>query len=485
MSDQPLTTWGGLRGAVADVFRAIRTKGTRTHSITPSVSWPWNWWQYGPTAQQDHDYGTFGPIQTCINILSQDISRIPLTHVRESTDRSREMVFNAAPARLFRRPNSYQTRSDWLLYIMRALLSDGNSYSWAKRNGRGEVIALYPLPSWSVYPYIVPETAQGPDDEGTVVYQISQSPVLDIAKPNIEEGWWVRSKDILHVRLQTPKHPLIGESPLLAAKFPAITGSQINKSSASFFSNMSRPGGILRHPGELKEEAMKRIKERFKEITGQNSIGDVAVLSEGMEWQQLQMTAVDAEVAAIYTLSERQIFQIFRIPPFLGGDLEKATFSNVESLTRFYLQSCLGFYVDHLEEALTLFFGLPPDEKILFDLDQALLAGDLKERMEAYGKGVQNGILAPNEARRRENLPPVEFGDEPRVQQQLVPLSFGVVQVADAAAGVGAQPPGAPPADTDPPTDDPNDADEPDTSGETERGLKLVYSEELKRVTFR
>ena len=143
------------------------------------------------------------------------------------------------------------------------------------------------------------------------------------------------------------------------------------------------------------------------------------------------------------------------------------------------MQSCLGFYVDHVEEALTRFFRLPPDEKISFDLDQALLAGDFKERMDALGRGVQNGIFAPNEARARENLPPVEFGDEPRVQQQLVPLAFGVTQVAEEAQNVGAATPAEPPP-AEPSAPEPEDDDVEDT----ERGLHLVVAEQLQKIAF-
>ncbi len=420
-----------LTGFARSLLPGKRKSGIGSQTLhNPLPSWPWNWWQY-PITGKDHDYEKFGPVQTCINIISQDVSRIPLRHVKQNEDMSRELVAGKAPMRVFRKPNSYQTRSDWLLFMLRSLLSDGNSYNVAKRNDRGEVETLWPLPPWSVYPYIVPET-------GDVVYQVAHSDAVDLAQPDVEEGWWVPAREMLHVRLHTPKHPLIGETPLVAALYPTITGTEINRKSAAFFSNMSRPGGVLRHPGKLEETAMKRIKERWQQISGSGNTGDVAVLQEGMEWQALEMTAVDSELAKIYQLSERQIFQLFRVPPFLGGDLEKATFTNVESLTRFYLQSCLGFYFDHLEAAFTAFFRLPPNEQIQFDVDQALLAGDLKERMDAYGKAVQNGVMSPNEARARESLPPAEFGDQPRVQQQLVPLAFGVQQTVE---GAGVAPP--------------------------------------------
>lgn len=423
-------------------------KSASSYSIPQS--YPWNWWQKDMTPSVA-DFERFAPIYSCVAIISQDLSRIPLKHI-EIADKKQVEVRTKAPFRVLRKPNPYQTRSDFMLYLMRSLLFDGNAYAMVGgRNDRNEITSLYPLQPGIVWPHIEPKS-------GEYFYRIGSDATTELA------AWdagipWLPPEDILHIRLMTPRHPLIGESPLVAALYPTITGTQINAHNAAFFSNMSRPSGILRHPGRLDEAAMNRIKQRWMQLTQGPSTGEPAVLAEGMDWTQLQMTAVDAELATSYTLSERQIFQIYRVPPFLGGDLEKATFTNVESLTRFYLQSCLGFYVDHLEEAFTAFFKLPPNESILFDLEPALLRGDMKERMDAYGKAIQNGVFAPNEARARENLPPVKDGDDPRVQQQLVPLSYGV--------NIQPPTPGAAPG-TPAPTDD-----DDDESNDEERMMKF------------
>lgn len=412
--------------------------------------YPQTWWQADmPLGNAVADYEKFGPVYTCVAIIAQDLSRIPLMHVRVGENKKQEVVTNTAPPRLFRRPNRYQTRSDFILYLMRSLLMDGNAYAIVgSRNMRGEIESLYPITPTSIWPHVEPNS-------GEYFYRMGSDASTELAEWDPAQAW-IGPEDVLHVRLQTPRHPLIGESPLVAAMYPTLAGQQINAHNAAFFSNMSRPSGVLRHPGRLKPEAMSRIKERWMQLTQGPATGEPAVLAEGMEWQQLQMSAVDAELAESFKLSERQIFQIYRIPGFLGGDLsEGATFSNVESLTRFYLQSCLGFYVDHLEEALTTFFRLPPNENILFDLEPALLRGDMKERMEAYGKAIQNGVFAPNEARARENLPPVKDGDDPRVQQQLVPLSYGVnLQPPTPGNPSGAPKPEPEPEDEEEPTDD-------------------------------
>jgi HK97 family phage portal protein len=395
-------------------------------------STPWNWWQMDLAPPSGADFERFGPVYACVAILAQEISRMPIEHWLINPDQSRTRQDQKAPHRIFRKPNRIQTRSDFMLFLMRSLLLDGNFYAVAQRNDRGEVSALWPVNPRMIWPYIEPES-------GEIFYRHGSDPMGDIA--GWEEDQWFPYRDVLHIRLFTPRHPLVGETPLVAAVYPTLAGTEINKRTAHFFHNSSRPSGILRHPKQLEEAAMKRIKDRFMQLTRSTHTGEPVVLQEGMEWQPMDMSAVDAELIKSYGLSERQVAQIFRVPGFLLGDLEKASFQNVESLTRFFIQSGLGFYVDHIEDAFTAFFALPPNEHILFNVEEAFLRADLRERAESYAKLAQSGIAAPNELRRRENLPPVEFGDEPRVQQQLVPLSYGV----------NLQPPGnAPPAKEEP-----------------------------------
>lgn len=386
----------------------------------PTSGSPHNWWQLLSSGAH-MDYAKVGPVYACIKIISEDMSRIPIEHKKvDDNTNAIVTVTTRAPFRLFRKPNRYQTKSDWILYMLYSLLSEGNSYNLAIRNDRNEVVEFYPLNPKACWPYIEPES-------GEVFYRLTQDANVQLAnRPVIDGSTWVPQRDIMHIRLLCPAHPLVGESPIVSVTYPIVSNAEINKHVADFFHNMGRPSGILRHPGELSGAAMARIKERFKELITGGNTGEPIVLREGMEWTPLTMSAVDSELVQSYQLTERQIAQAFRVPTFLLGDLEKATFNNVESLIRFYLQSCLGFYVDHLEEALTMFLGLPPGELIQFDLEGALLRGDFAERMSGYAKGIQSGVYAPNEARARENLPPVKDGDEPRVQQQLVPLSYGM-----------------------------------------------------------
>jgi hypothetical protein len=166
----------------------------------------------------------------------------------------------------------------------------------------------------------------------------------------------------------------------------------------------------------------------------------------------------DAKIADLLKVSETHIAMAFRIPLQILG-IGGQPLGSTEALMQFWISTGLGFALNHIEEAIGLLFQLvgQPDEYVEFDT-QALLRSMFKDRIDALARGVQGGILSPNEARASEGYDEVKYGDEPRVQQQVVPLS--------AAAKIPAAPgaPGAPPQPAaDAPTDDETDAADAET----------------------
>lgn len=367
-----------------------------------------------------HDAGRFGPVYACWSIIAQEIARVELIHVVFDSTGTKRRDAGSKIERVLRTPNRYQTRSDFLLYVVRSLLADGNSYTFVMRDARDEVVSLHPIPPTACWPYVSPDGAD-------VFYRVSDS--FFAGMTGAGELPYIPARDICHIRLFTPSHPLIGETPIVAAASPTAAGSQINEQIASFFANAARPSGIIRHPRKLGDNAVRRLKTLFKEATSGEHFGEPVVFTEGMDWTPLTMNAVDAQLVESFRLTERQIAQIYRVPQFLLG--ESAQFSTVEQLTKFFINSGLGFYFDHISNALTRAFALPANEEILFDYEKALLRADFESRMRALEFGTRSGVYSPNEARRFEGLPPVEHGDEPRVQMQLVPLSHSAAQ-ADA-----------------------------------------------------
>jgi hypothetical protein len=145
----------------------------------------------------------------------------------------------------------------------------------------------------------------------------------------------------------------------------------------------------------------------------------------------------------VLKLSDQDIAMAFRVPPQLVGIPTRGTMGSTEMLMQSWVSTGLGFCLNHVEEAFGLAFGLrgQPDEYVEFSTE-ALLRSAFKDRIEGLVRGVQGGIYSPNEARNRESLDSVKFGDEPRVQQQVVPLSAAEKIPASPAAPSAPHPPG-------------------------------------------
>jgi phage portal protein BeeE len=181
---------------------------------------------------------------------------------------------------------------------------------------------------------------------------------------------------------------------------------------------------------------------------GLNS-GGVPILSNGLKWQGLSINSQDAQLVAAFNMTVEDVARAFRVPLPIVGAYQHSTYNNVEQLISLWMATGLGFVLEHLEQSFDAMFELPANEFCEFDTD-TLLRTDFAGRIEALTKGISGGLYAPNEARAKEGLKSVAFGDEPRVQAQVVPLSQ-----------VGAVPatptPSATPADSAPVDDDEDD----------------------------
>jgi HK97 family phage portal protein len=207
---------------------------------------------------------------------------------------------------------------------------------------------------------------------------------------------------------------------------------------------MARPSFILSTDLNLTGVQMKQLRDAWEAQSKTMNSGGVPILGGGMKAQPLALTSQDAQLVEAFKMTVEDIARAFRIPGQLLG--LSGTYSNTEQLIGFWLSTGLGFLVNHIELAFDKFFDLPADEFTEFDTE-TLLRVDLKSRLESLSLATQNGIMSPNEARSRMDLPTVDFGDEPRMQAQCVPLSKAdmVTAVAATPAAPAPEAPTAPP----------------------------------------
>jgi hypothetical protein len=267
-------------------------------------------------------------------------------------------------------------------------------------------------------------------------------------------GHLVPARDVLHVRARTdPRRPLLGISPITWAAMARDANLAISATQAAFFANASQPSGFLSTKEKLTPEQMVTLRAAWEDRASGISAGAVPILGGGLEFQQMGVTSQDSQLVEAFGMTVADIARAFAVPLPVIGDLSNATFNNVENLIALWLSQGLGFYVEHLEIALDKFFGLPAGEYVELDTD-VLMRTAFKDRIEGLTRAISGGLYSPDEAREREGLPPAPdgFGDEPRLQAQVVPLS----QVGKTPPAPSADPAAPPPVDPNAPPPDPN-----------------------------
>lgn len=371
-----------------------------------------NWWQSGYSLQP---YGEGGAmVEACISAYAQTVAMCPGDHWRKKPDGGRERVTNSSLSRVMKKPNDYQSISDFLLNLARRLYEKGEGFAIGIRNSRNEIVEIH---------FMLHGRALVAED-GSIFYQLSGN---EIAERRFDLSGPIPARDVLHVRLHTPRHPLKGESPILATVLErAMAGAALNQQVA-YYLNQSRPSWILETDQLLTAQQVKDLRERWEEQTTGENAGRTPILTAGLKAKAAPTTAADSHLAEMLKLTDQSIALAFRIPLQVLG-LGGAAFASTEALMASWKASGLGFALNHIEEAFGLLFGLKgqPDEYLELDTD-ALMRSAFKDRIEALARGVITGIYAPDEAREKVDLPAVEggHGKMPRVQQQVVPLSYG------------------------------------------------------------
>jgi HK97 family phage portal protein len=382
----------------------------------------WNWWQAG------HSLNPYGEsnamVEACISAYAQTIAMCPGDHWRTTPDGGRERVTTSSLSQIIRRPNEYQSISDFLLNLTWRLYERGEAFAYAVRDGRGEIVEMHLMTSGQ--PLIAPD--------GSIYYSLGGNEIIERRMEGF--GIPVPARDVLHVRLHTPRHPLKGVSPILATVLErAMAGAALNQQ-VTFYLNQARPSFMLETEEKLNAEQANDLRKRWDEQTKGDGAGGTPILSWGLKAKPVSMSPADARLADMLKITDQSIALAFRMPLAVLG-IGDTPFASTESLMSSWRASGLGFALNHIEEAFGQLFRLhgQPEEYLEFDTE-ALLRSNFKDRIEGLSKGVISGVYSPDEARNKEGLPvvPNGAGAEPRVQQQVVPLSFGAKMEPSAPA---------------------------------------------------
>lgn len=413
------------------------------------ASWPMNFWQTG----QDPLPPTPSSVVTaCIDAYAQTTAMCPGSHWNSTGKGGRERVTTSALSRILRKPNTYQSISDFLLNLTANLYEAGNAYALALRNNRFEISELHLFNPRTSAPRVAVT--------GDVFYSLAGNEIVEKRFSSAGIGsllGMVPARDVLHVRLECKRSPLLGESPMMALLLEMAVSNAWLRQQLKIAANQGRPSGVIETDLPLTPEQLKDGRARWDEQTKGANIGGTPILAHGLKWKPGIVASREAQLAELAGLNNNLIATRYRVPlPLLSLGLGQGPQASTESLMQFWIATGLGFCLNHIEEAFGQTFGLGgwPDDYLEFDT-RALLRSLFKDRIEGLARGVQGGIYAPNEARAEEELDAAAYGDEPRVQQQVVPLSAWA-QTPPATPAPNAPPPAdpaLPPADQGAPPD--------------------------------
>jgi len=331
----------------------------------------------------------------CVRVLSESVGMLPC-FLYQSTDSGRvkapkEKLYSL----LYTAPNDYMTPQEFWEYLIASLCLRGNFYAY-KVKALGEIVELLPL---------LPDNVQPKLDE-------NWNPVYQVTFP--DGSCDVLSQDeIWHVRTFT-MDSLVGLSPISYARQTIGLGLATEEHGARLFSNGAVSSGVLQTDQALTDEAYKRLKENFQEQhQGLSNAHKPMILEMGLKWNQISMSAEDAQFLETRKFQLEEICRIFRVPLHMLQNTDRATFSNIENLGMGFVNYSLVPYLTRIEQRINT--GLVSKEKrgqfyAKFNVG-ALLRGDMKSRYESYATGINWGILSPNECRDLEERNPREGGD--------------------------------------------------------------------------
>jgi HK97 family phage portal protein len=398
-------------------------RGNDQYSAKASMSID-DWWaEFGPTSTSSGGMSVtqitalqVSTVQACVTIRSEDVAKLPVHVYRKRADGGREIVTDHPVERVLCRPNSYQSRFEFIEQMQVALMLRGNAYAVILRDGRGRPTDLIPISPDRVWIFEAPG--------GMVFYQVARRGAHETAVLG-NEPLMIPSDDILHLRWMALDNSLYGASRIgLAREAIGLALSQ-QELAGRLSANSTNLGGVLTTEQKLSAEAAARLSKSWKEQkSGLRNAGDTAVLEQGLKWSPIGMTARDAEMIAARNFQVQDIARLFRMPIHKLGVMDKGIGSSLEQMDQDYMNSVVSSDLGRWESKLDQVFGLH-EEGLFVEFDvSGFLRASLSARYASYRTGIVGMFLTPNEARRAEGLPDHPEGDTLYQPTNVAPIGF-------------------------------------------------------------
>ena len=345
-------------------------------------------------------------VYSCVRILAEAVAGLPFHLYKYKPDGGKEKAIEHPLYRILHdEPNPEMTSFIFRETLMTHLLLWGNAYAQVIRNGKGEILALYPL---------MPNRMSVDRDAAGQLYYTYTRYGDEAQQQQKAETVRLKPNDVLHIP-GLGFDGLVGYSPIAMAKNAIGLAMATEEYGAKFFANGAAPGGVLEHPGVIKDP--DKLKASWNAAyQGSGNSHRIAVLEEGMKYQPIGISPEQAQFLETRKFQINEIARIFRVPPHMVGDLEKSSFSNIEQQSLEFVKYTLDPWVTRWEQAVNRALLLPNEKSVLFaklNVD-GLLRGDYASRMSGYATARQNGWMSANDIRELENLDriPAEQGGD-------------------------------------------------------------------------
>ena len=352
-------------------------------------------------------------VWACVRVVSEALASLPCILYRR-TDGGKERAEDHWLYRLLHeRPNDEQSPFNFKEQLQGHVVLQGNAYAQKERTEGNTVKNLWPLD---------PDKMKVSRNKGGKIYTYTRNGVDTVLNAN----------QVLHI-------PGLGHDGLqgysVLAMCKQVFGSALaaNRYGAEMLKNDSTPNGFISLAGKLRDEkALKRMQASWEEAhKAWGNKRKMAILEEGATFQSLSIPPDDAQFLETKKFTVNEIARIFRVPPHLIGDLEKATFSNIEHQAIEFVVHTMRPWLVRWEQAISQQLLSAVDRKkyfVEFKVD-ALLRGDATARWTAYRTAREIGALSANEIRAMENMNPIEGGD-----MYFVPMNWVPADLAEEAA---------------------------------------------------
>ena len=361
-------------------------------------------------------------VYSCVKVLAESVGMLPFNLYRSGTGSALTKADDHPLWPLLRdQPNEYQTSVEFFEMMVAHLNLRGNAYAFVNRTRSGRVVELLPL-----HPDMV-RTEMGADF--SLQYQVTMPDgSFKVFSPG--ELWHIKGLTI---------NGWLGIAPIAYARESIGLALATEKFGGQLFRNGAKMGGVLEHPAKVGDVAYNRLKDSFDSAYSGENAHKTAILEEGMKFAKVAMTGEDAQFLETRKYQRSEIAGIFRVPPHMIGDLEKATFTNIEAQGLNFAVYSLMPWLTRIEKSAKRDLWTKEDKKNLhgrFNIAM-LLRGDSLARSAFYASGILNGWLTRNEARLMESeigmlLNPLDGLDLPLMPLNMTDGSDDPDEAADA-----------------------------------------------------